>query len=58
MTPLVSKSGLSQKGVAALNEVSAKLDTKSLLEMDSQVQLERKDPLDVAKAWLKSAGLN
>jgi len=58
VTPLVYKSGLSQEGVAALNEVSAKLDTKSLLDMDSQVQLENKDPLDVAKAWLKSAGLN
>ncbi|WP_405620637.1 ABC transporter substrate-binding protein [Streptomyces sp. NBC_00076] len=58
VTPLVYKSGLSQEGVAALNEVSAKLDTKSLLDMDSQVQLESKDPLDVAKAWLKSVGLN
>ncbi|MER5215199.1 ABC transporter substrate-binding protein [Streptomyces sp. NPDC002838] len=57
VTPLVYKSGLSQEGVAALNEVSAKLDTKSLLDMDTQVQLEKKDPLDVAKAWLKSVGL-
>jgi osmoprotectant transport system substrate-binding protein len=57
VTPLVHKSGLSQEGVAALNEVSAKLDTKSLLDMDVQVQLEDKDPLDVAKAWLKSVGL-
>ncbi|MFD3497275.1 ABC transporter substrate-binding protein [Streptomyces sp. NPDC058676] len=58
VTPLVYKSGLSQEGVAALNEVSAKLDTKALLDMDSQVQLENKDPLDVAQAWLKSVGLN
>ncbi|MEV0634255.1 ABC transporter substrate-binding protein [Streptomyces sp. NPDC050619] len=58
VTPLAYKSGLSQEGVAALNEVSAKLDTKSLLEMDSQVQLENKDPLDVAKDWLKSVGLS
>ncbi|MXM66491.1 glycine/betaine ABC transporter substrate-binding protein [Streptomyces sp. HUCO-GS316] len=58
VTPLVHKSGLSEEGVAALNAVSAKLDTKTLLEMDSQVQLEKKDPLDVAKAWLKSAGLD
>ncbi|MCD9873097.1 ABC transporter substrate-binding protein [Streptomyces guryensis] len=55
--PLVYKSGLSSAGTAALNAVSAKLDTKSLLELDTQVQLENKDPLDVAKAWLKSAGL-
>ncbi|MEU2280847.1 ABC transporter substrate-binding protein [Streptomyces sp. NPDC013178] len=57
VTPLVYKSGLSQEGVDALNSVSAKLDTKTLLDLDSQVQLESKDPLDVAKAWLKSVGL-
>ena len=41
-----------------LNAVSAKLDTETLLGLDAQVQLEKKDPLDVAKAWLKSAGLD
>ncbi|MFF3330921.1 ABC transporter substrate-binding protein [Streptomyces sp. NPDC002888] len=58
VTPLAYKSGLSQEGVDALNAVSAKLDTKTLLDLDLQVQLENKDPLDVAKAWLKSAGLD
>ncbi|MFD5911744.1 ABC transporter substrate-binding protein [Streptomyces massasporeus] len=58
VTPLVNKSGLPQKGADALDAVSAKLDTKTLLELDAQVQLEKKDPLDVATAWLKSAGLN
>ncbi|MDQ0934214.1 ABC transporter substrate-binding protein [Streptomyces turgidiscabies] len=58
VTPLVYKSGLSAEGVAVLNAVSAKLDTKALLELDTQVQLESKDPLDVAKAWLKTAGLS
>ncbi|MEV5491405.1 ABC transporter substrate-binding protein [Streptomyces bobili] len=57
VTPLVYKSGLSKEGVDALNAVSAKLDTKTLLDLDYQVQLESKDPLDVAKAWLKSVGL-
>jgi len=56
--PLVYKSGLSKEGVAALNAVAAKLDTAALLDMDTQVQLDNKDPLDVAKAWLKSAGLD
>ncbi|MBK3521707.1 MULTISPECIES: ABC transporter substrate-binding protein [Streptomyces] len=55
--PLVRKGALPQKGVDALNAVSAKLDTKTLLELDTQVQAEKKDPLDVARAWLKSAGL-
>ncbi|MFR9797636.1 ABC transporter substrate-binding protein [Streptomyces sp. MS06] len=56
--PLVYKSGLPQNGVDALNAVSAKLDTKALLDLDAQVQLDKKDPLDVARAWLKSAGLD
>ncbi|MFJ4682840.1 ABC transporter substrate-binding protein [Streptomyces sp. NPDC091377] len=58
VTPLVHKSGLPQKGVDALNAVSAKLDTATLLELDAQVQLENKDPLDVARDWLKTAGLD
>ena len=49
---------LDEKGVAVLDAVSAKLDTKALLDLDSQVQLDKKDPLDVAKAWLNSAGLD
>ncbi|MET9869691.1 glycine betaine ABC transporter substrate-binding protein, partial [Streptomyces sp. NPDC006386] len=57
VTPLVHKDGLPKEGADALDAVSAKLDTKTLLELDAQVQLEKKDPLDVAKAWLKSAGL-
>ncbi|MEU1403687.1 ABC transporter substrate-binding protein [Streptomyces sp. NPDC005728] len=56
--PLVYKSALPQKGVDALNAVSAKLDTATLLDLDTQVQSENKDPLDVAQAWLKSAGLD
>ncbi|MEV0178603.1 ABC transporter substrate-binding protein [Streptomyces sp. NPDC050625] len=56
--PLVYKSALPQKGVDALNAVSAKLDTATLLDLDTQVQSQNKDPLDVAKAWLKSAGLD
>lgn len=55
--PMVSRTGLSPDGVAALNAVSAKLDTKTLLDLDDQVQNQKKDPLDVAQAWLKSAGL-
>ncbi|WP_129305936.1 ABC transporter substrate-binding protein [Streptomyces sp. L2] len=56
--PLVNKKALPQKGAAALDAVSAKLDTATLLDLDTQVQTQKKDPLDVAKAWLKSAGLD
>ncbi|MFF7194056.1 ABC transporter substrate-binding protein [Streptomyces sp. NPDC088197] len=55
--PLVYKSGLSKEGVAALNAVSAKLDTAALLSLDTQVQSDNKDPLEVAKTWLTSVGL-
>lgn len=58
VTPLVRQDALPQEGVDALNAVSAELDTETLLDLDTQVQLEKKDPLDVAKAWLKSAGLD
>lgn len=56
--PLVYKSGLSKAGVDALNAVSAKLDTATLLDLDTQVQSDNKDPLAVAKTWLTSAGLS
>jgi osmoprotectant transport system substrate-binding protein len=55
--PLVRKNALPPKGVDALNAVSAKLDTATLLDLATQVQAQSKDPLDVAKAWLKSEGL-
>ncbi|MEU2924351.1 ABC transporter substrate-binding protein [Streptomyces sp. NPDC007251] len=55
--PLVYKGALSQKGADALDAVSAKLDTTTLLDLDTQVQAQNKDPMDVAQAWLKSAGL-
>lgn len=58
VTPLVRKDGLPQEGVDALNAVSAKLDTETLRDLDARIQLEKKDPLDVARAWLKSAGLD
>lgn len=55
--PLVNKSALSSAGVDALNAVSAKLDTKTLLALDVKTQVEKQDPAAVATAWLKSEGL-
>lgn len=55
--PLVREGELPPEGVEALDAVSAKLDTATLRELDARVQLEKKDPLDVAKEWLRSAGL-
>ncbi|WP_245687556.1 ABC transporter substrate-binding protein [Streptacidiphilus griseoplanus] len=58
VVPLVRKDDLPQKGVDALNAVSAKLDTTTLLDLDTKVQADKKDPLDVATEWLKSVGLS
>jgi osmoprotectant transport system substrate-binding protein len=56
--PLVHSASLSQSGVSALNAVDAKLDSATLLKLDTQVQVQKQDPLDVANAWLKTAGLS
>jgi osmoprotectant transport system substrate-binding protein len=57
VVPLVYKSQLPKNGVAALNAVSAKLDTNALLAMDTKVQEQKADPLKVAQDWLSSVGL-
>jgi osmoprotectant transport system substrate-binding protein len=55
--PLVHKAGLSQTGVSALNAVDAKLDSATLLKLDTEVQVQKQDPLSVANTWLSSVGL-
>ena len=37
--------------------LTQKLDSKSMTDMNYQVDIEHKNPKDVAKAWLQSAGL-
>jgi osmoprotectant transport system substrate-binding protein len=39
-----------------LDDVSAKIDTPTLAELYKQVAVDRKDPKDVAAAWLKENG--
>ncbi|MEU6275952.1 ABC transporter substrate-binding protein [Streptomyces populi] len=58
VTPLAYRSGLPAAGVSVLDDVSAKLDTETLVKLNSDVQNGNKDPLDVAKNWLASAGLS
>ncbi|MFE1292523.1 ABC transporter substrate-binding protein [Streptomyces sp. NPDC058751] len=57
VTPLTYKSALPAAGVSVLNDISAKLDTATLVKLNSEVQDGNKDPLDVAKNWLASAKL-
>jgi osmoprotectant transport system substrate-binding protein len=40
-----------------LNDVSAKLTTEELTQLNKQVGVDKKEPKDVAAAWLKSKGL-
>ena len=47
--PLVNKSALSTTGVDALNAVDAKLDSATLLQLDTEVQVDKQDPLTVAR---------
>ncbi|KDN81873.1 ABC transporter substrate-binding protein [Kitasatospora cheerisanensis] len=58
VTPLVNKAGLDATGTAALNAVSAKLDTAGLTALMKRVAVDKEDPSAVAKDWLKSNALN
>ncbi len=55
--PLVNKAKASSTVTSALNAVSAKLDTKTLIDLLTKVVADKQDPVAVAKAWLASAGL-
>lgn len=57
VTPLVNKSGVDANATAALNAVSAKLDTAGLTTLMKRVAIDKEDPSTVAKDWLKSNGL-
>ena len=60
ITPLVSRGVATHYGpglLAALNRVSARLDTGSLRAMDARVQLAGRDPRLVAGSWLRAQGL-
>jgi osmoprotectant transport system substrate-binding protein len=55
--PLVNKTALTSAGVDALNAVDAKLDSSTLLQLDTEVQVNKQDPLTVANGYLKAIGL-
>ncbi|MEU9040357.1 MULTISPECIES: ABC transporter substrate-binding protein [unclassified Kitasatospora] len=57
ITPLVNKAGVDATATAALNAVSAKLDTAGLTALMKRVAVDKEDPSAVAKDWLKSNGL-
>jgi osmoprotectant transport system substrate-binding protein len=52
--PLINKSKVTPAITGALDAVSAKLDTATLTRLVAQVVTDKKDPAEVASAWLKS----
>ncbi|MER8182244.1 ABC transporter substrate-binding protein [Kitasatospora sp. NPDC094015] len=57
VTPLVNKAGVDATTTAALNAVSAKLDTAGLTALMAKVSVDKEDPAAVAKDWLKANNL-
>ena len=57
VTPLVHQGDLDQKGIDALNALSAKLDTDTLKKLVDQVVTDKKDSTAVASAYVQSIGL-
>lgn len=58
VVPLMTKAKAGDSVKAALNAVSAKLDTASLTQMRKEVEIDHKDPDTVAKEFLSKAGLS
>jgi osmoprotectant transport system substrate-binding protein len=57
VTPLIYKSGVTAEGRAALEAVSAKLETAALADMLARVVVDREDVAKVAEKWLAEAGI-
>jgi osmoprotectant transport system substrate-binding protein len=60
VTPVLRRSVVQAYGdrvVATLNAVSAQLTTADLATMNEQVSLDRRQPADVARDWLREHGL-
>lgn len=57
VTPLINKAGVSDTASAALDAVSAKLDTAGLTDLMKKVAIDKEDPSAVAQAWVKANGL-
>jgi osmoprotectant transport system substrate-binding protein len=59
VVPLINKSKATDTVKQVLNAVSAKLDTKTLTQLDATLAgPDHPDPSQVASDWLKSVGLN
>lgn len=57
VVPLINEAKATDNVKAALNAVSAKLDTPTLADLVKQVEVDKKEPAAVADSWLSEAGL-
>ena len=58
LVPIGRQQALSDPTVSgALNQLSAKLTTDQLTKLNAQVDIDKKDPEEVAKTWLQQNGL-
>ncbi len=58
VVPLIRTEKATDEVTQVLNDVSAALDTQQLTELVKQVDIDKKNPDDVAGAWLADKGLN
>lgn len=58
VVPLVRTEVLTDQIKTTLNKVSAALDTDTLVKLNGEVVLDKKDPADVAQEFLKGNGLD
>jgi osmoprotectant transport system substrate-binding protein len=56
--PLINKAKATPGVQSVLKSVSDKLDTDTLITLDSKVITDKQDPAAVAKSWLKQEGLD
>lgn len=57
IVPLIATAKVNDTVSGALNAVSAKLDTPTVLGLVAEVEVDKKDPSDVAAAWLTANSL-
>jgi osmoprotectant transport system substrate-binding protein len=55
--PALSERAATPQNVAVLNRLAATLTTEDLIELNRQVDIERRDPQEVAAEYLQAKGL-
>jgi glycine betaine/choline ABC-type transport system substrate-binding protein len=58
ITPVVNKASLDDTITKLLNEVSSKLTTDNITELNGKVEIDQEDPADVAKGFLSDQGID